>query len=389
MYTSFFNLKSHPFQLTPDPEFLFLSRVHGKARMYLNYGVTSNSGGFILITGEVGTGKTTIIRSLINGLKKEVTFSHIKNTRVTSEQLIAMINEDFGIDINNRSKTQMLRDLTDFLIEQYGKDRKSILIIDEAQNLSTDLLEEIRLLSNLETDKSKLLQIILVGQPELRKTLAQSELRALRQRITVSCHISPLTGKETEKYIFHRLEIAGNREAVNFQDGSIDMVHNFSRGIPRLINIACDYLLLTAFVEQTREISSDMVKEIMDELEKENKYWQDDIPENNLNAVKTPEKISERAWSPDATYLKEDFNNYVEKGRVSENISETDKLSDPAIDELKANINRFYTELINRNSKNMDAKLRDIANGIKEIKSHVMNGLNHITTEIKEKDKRK
>jgi general secretion pathway protein A len=177
MYTSFFNLKYKPFQLTPDPEFLFMSKVHKKALTYLNYGITSDTGGFILVTGEVGTGKTTTIRSIMKELKKDIVYSRVNNTRLTSDELIAMINDDFNLDIQGKNKTQMLRDLTDFLIEQYGKGIKSILIIDEAQNLAQDLLEEIILLSNLETSKSKLLQIILLGQPELRNVLAQPELR--------------------------------------------------------------------------------------------------------------------------------------------------------------------------------------------------------------------
>jgi len=280
MYKSFFKLKAKPFQITPDPEFLFISKVHKKALTYLNYGITSDSGGFIIVTGEVGTGKTTLIRSLMKGLKKDIIFSHINNTRLTSGELISMINKDFGLDIKNKDKAQLLSDLTEFLIEQYGKGRKAILIIDEAQNLAPDLLEEIRLISNLETDKAKLLQIILVGQPELRKVIAQPNLRALRQRTNISCHIYPLLRNETEEYLFHRLEIAGNREAVSFQEGTIDLIHNFARGIPRLINIVCDFLLLSAFVDNTREISLDMAKEVINDLEKENRYWHDETPQN-------------------------------------------------------------------------------------------------------------
>jgi len=216
----------------------------------------------------------------MKGLKKDIIFSLINNTRLTSGELISMINNDFGLDIKNKDKAQLLSNLTDFLIDQYGKGRKSILIIDEAQNLSPDILEEIRLLSNLETDKSKLLQIILVGQPELRKVIAQPNLRALRQRTNISCHIYPLLRNETEEYLFHRLEIAGNREAVSFQDGTIDLIHNFARGIPRLINIVCDFLLLSAFVDNTQEISLDMAKEVINDLEKENRYWQDETPQN-------------------------------------------------------------------------------------------------------------
>ncbi len=283
MYTSFFGLRCKPFQLTPDPEFLLMSSVHKRALTYLNYGVLDNSG-FILITGEVGTGKTTILRKMMKGLQADITHAWINNTRVTSEQLISMINQDFGLEVKGRDKTVMLGELTDFLIKQYSQGRRSMIIIDEAQNLSPDLLEEIRLLSNVETDKSKLLQIILVGQPELNKTLARPELRQLRQRISISCRINPLGVDETEKYIYHRLEVAGNEQAVEFEAGTMDVIHTFSRGVPRLINIVCDLLLLSAFVEATRVVSLKLVNDVVGELETGNRYWQDEIPEQNKSS---------------------------------------------------------------------------------------------------------
>jgi len=276
MYTEYLNLKCKPFELLPDPEFLLLSRSHKRALVHLNYGIMENAG-FILVTGEVGAGKTTIIRSMMRGLKEDIKLARINNTRVTSEQLISMINEEFGLEIKGKDKTTMLSELTNFLISQFSGGSKTVIIIDEAQNLSPDLFEEIRLLSNLETDKAKLLQIILVGQPEIVKTLAQPELRQLRQRISISCHIQPLSKEETVQYIFHRLEVAGNRDAVHFEEGSIDVIHMFSRGIPRLINIACDFLLLSSFVEQTKEISMDLVNEVIGELEATHGYWGDDV----------------------------------------------------------------------------------------------------------------
>ena len=277
MYTSFFGLTCNPFQLTPDPEFLYLSKDHKKALTYLTYGIAAGTG-FILVTGEVGTGKTTLIRKILKDLNKEIKVARVNNTLVSSEQLIAMICDDFGIETRGKDKTRMLKDLTDFIISQYAQGYRTTLIIDEAQNLSPELLEEIRLLSNLETDKNKLLQIILAGQPELKQSLAVPKLRQLRQRISISCHIHPLDRNSTEEYIFHRLDIAGNRKAVTFLDGALDVLHNATRGIPRLINIFCDFALLAAFGEVTREISVDIVNEIAQDIDSETRYWTDIEP---------------------------------------------------------------------------------------------------------------
>jgi putative secretion ATPase (PEP-CTERM system associated) len=280
MYERFFSIKVKPFDLVPNPDFLFLSKSHRKAETYLYYGIKERSG-FILLTGEVGCGKTTMVRKLIKGLNGDVVVSKVFNTRVTSVQLIAMINEDFNLPVENKDKISLLKDLNDFLIEQYSKRCQPILIIDEAQNLTPELLEEVRMLSNLETDRAKLLQIILVGQPELIKTLARPELRQLRQRVSINCHLFPLTREEIEEYILHRLETAGNRNAVVFEDGTIGAIYDYSRGIPRLINIICDFLMIAAFVEGIRTISIDLVREVIGELETENRYWQDGTGESS------------------------------------------------------------------------------------------------------------
>jgi general secretion pathway protein A len=274
MYETFFNLSSMPFELVPDPEFLYLSRSHKKALMHLDYGIKEKKG-FILITGEVGSGKTTIVKDILKHLDDKITISKVFNTKVSAEQLIAMINDDFGLEVAGKDKIALLRDLNAFLVDEYAYGRQPVLIIDEAQNLNQDLLEEVRLLSNLETDKSKLLQIILVGQPELRQTLLLPELRQLRQRISVSCHIEHLTREETEEYIYHRLEMAGNRSAICFQNGTLDYIQNYSRGTPRLINIVCDFLMLSAFADEKKELTLDLVKEVIGELDIENRYWKD------------------------------------------------------------------------------------------------------------------
>ena len=265
MYEQFFQLNMKPFELVPNPGMLYLSRTHRKALSYLDYGFRERAG-FILLTGEVGSGKTTIIRNLVKGLEEGRPRAMIFNTMVSADQLVAMINEEFGLDATWRDKAHLLTQLNDYLVEQYSRHSLPLLIIDEAQNLSGQALEEVRLLSNLETENAKLLQIVLVGQPELKEIIAHPSLRQLRQRISICCHLGPLSREETEEYILHRLEKAGNRQAVTFFPGTFDLIHENSGGIPRLINVYCDFILVAACVEETREITAEMVGEVIDDL---------------------------------------------------------------------------------------------------------------------------
>jgi putative secretion ATPase (PEP-CTERM system associated) len=262
MYEAFFGLTTKPFELVPNPSFIYLSRSHRKARNYLKYGLLEGAG-FILLTGEVGSGKTTIIRDFIAGMSSNMVLAMLFNTKVTNKQVLAMINEDFGLPVAGRDKVALLRELNDFLLEQHAQNKQPVLIVDEAQNLSTSCLEEIRLLSNLEASDSKLLQIIMVGQTELKQTIAKHELRQLRQRISVHCHLESLSRDETEEYILHRLELAGNRHAVNWGTGTFDALYRCSEGIPRLINSFCDFILLAAYVDEDRNISLEMVEEVI------------------------------------------------------------------------------------------------------------------------------
>lgn len=278
MYRSFFNLTCKPFDLIPNPEFMFLSKTHKKAITYLDYGIRERVG-FILLTGEVGSGKTTIIRELIDKHLERVVLAKVFNTKVNSEQLLAMINDDFGLPVQGKDKIELLRDLNHFLIEQYAKGNQPLLIIDEAQNLPPETLEEIRMLSNLETSDSKLLQIILVGQPELRSLLAKPELRQLRQRISIQCNLQPLNRQEVEEYIFHRLQVAGNRDALNFAPQALDLIFIYCCGIPRLINIICDFLLLAAFAEEVRDVDEELIRDIVGDLDFDNHYWAQQSPE--------------------------------------------------------------------------------------------------------------
>jgi len=272
MYRSFFNLTCKPFDLNPNPAFMFLSRTHKKALTYLDYGIRERAG-FVLLTGEVGCGKTTIIRDLISKHLDRVVLAKVFNTKVSSEQLLSMINDDFGLAVQGKDKIELLRDLNHFLVDQYAKGNQPLLIIDEAQNLTLETLEEIRMLSNLEASDSKLLQIILVGQPELRSLLAKPELRQLRQRISIQCNLQPLNRQEVEDYILHRLQVAGNREALHFEPKALDLIFMYCSGIPRLVNIICDFILLAAFAEEVHEVDEEMIYDIVGDLDFDSHYW--------------------------------------------------------------------------------------------------------------------
>lgn len=274
MYEEFFGLEVKPFELVPNPEFFYLSRSHKKALNFLEYGLYERAG-FILLTGEVGSGKTSILRNIIRDMNSDVALSMLFNTRVSNKQVLSMINEDFGLNVTSKDKITLLRNLNDFLVGIHSEQRRAVVIIDEAQNLSISALEEIRMLSNLEAADSKLLQIILVGQPELEKTIAREELRQLRQRISVYCRIAPLTLKETEDYVYHRLQKAGNRNALTWGEGTFEALFRLSSGIPRVVNVFCDFILLAAYVENRTELDVEFVEEVIWDVS-----WDKHISEN-------------------------------------------------------------------------------------------------------------
>ncbi|MEK6657598.1 MAG: AAA family ATPase [Nitrospirota bacterium] len=269
MYLKYFDLAEQPFNMTPDPRFFYFSKKHEDALSNLLFGISERKG-FITITGEIGTGKTTLCRLLLNRLDKKVKTSLIFNPNLTTIELLQAINQDFGIESKSISKKELVDALNAFLLGVLKRGDNAVLIIDEAQNLTPECLEEVRMLSNLETDRDKLLQIILVGQPELRKKLELERLKQLNQRIALRYHLEPFDQKEAKAYIMHRLKIAGGDDKVFFTQQAFDKAHEFSQGTPRLINLLCDKALLAAFVADTKTVSNQIVDAAIKELRGDN-----------------------------------------------------------------------------------------------------------------------
>lgn len=265
MYTSFFGLNEKPFSITPDPRYLYLSRRHAEALAHLLYGITE-SGGFIQLTGEVGTGKTTVVRSLLEQLPEHADVALVLNPRLSPEEFLLTICDELHVQIPDRASQKSVIDaLNRHLLEAHAAGRRVVLIVDEAQNLSAEVLEQIRLLTNLETAKQKLLQIILIGQPELREVLARSDLRQLAQRITGRYHLEPLEREELRAYVRHRLEVAGSRAEI-FTPAALKELHRSSDGIPRLVNVIADRALLGAWSREEQAVSAGMTRKAAREV---------------------------------------------------------------------------------------------------------------------------
>jgi general secretion pathway protein A len=267
MYTSFFGLSEKPFAITPDPRYLYLSERHAEALAHLLYGI-NESGGFIQLTGEVGTGKTTVVRTLLSRVPHHADVAVILNPRVTPVEFLLTICEELGLGIaeaDRDSVKQMVDALNRRLLSGHAEGRRIIVLVDEAQNLSIDVLEQVRLLTNLETPTQKLLQIILIGQPELRELLDRTDLRQLAQRITGRYHLKPLSREETKGYVRHRLRVAGATEDI-FTPAALVELHRLSQGIPRVINVACDRALLGAYTQEVKKINAGLVRRAAGEV---------------------------------------------------------------------------------------------------------------------------
>jgi general secretion pathway protein A len=265
MYEKFYGLEEKPFSIVPDPAFLFAAAGHTKALTHLEYGIEENAG-FILLTGEIGAGKTTLVRHLLNRIAPVVNVAEIVQTHVAPDQLVALVLGEFGLQPANGGKAKDLEILHDFLIEKYAAGAKALLVIDEAQNLSRRTLEEVRMLSNLQTDRQLLIQVLLVGQPELRRRLLSPQMQQLAQRIAVNYHLAALQPEETARYIAHRLQTAGGGPEL-FTQTAVERIHQASGGIPRTINLLCDTALVYGFADESPRIDAALIEAVIQDKE--------------------------------------------------------------------------------------------------------------------------
>ena len=266
MYLEYYRLKHAPFDITPNPRFLFHSSKHREAFNHMLYGIRERKG-FVQLTGEIGAGKTTLCRALLEQLDAKFSTALILNPALNAKELMKAIATEFGLDVKNSDRLETISAISEFLVKQVEAGKETVLIVDEAQNLTEELLEQVRMLSNIETDDRKLLQIVLMGQPELRFRLNSPRLRQLRQRITVRYHLMPLTRFEVGQYIQHRLELAGSKAVPFFTQPALWRIYYYSKGVPRLVNAVCDKALLAGYVAQSDRINFQMVGRAIRELE--------------------------------------------------------------------------------------------------------------------------
>jgi general secretion pathway protein A len=268
MYKDFYGLREYPFNMTPDPQFLFLSRNHRVALDVLRFGIKERKG-FIVITGEIGAGKTTVCRSLLRSLDSHTKTALILNPSLSDSQMLRAICDEFKLQPARTTKKDLYDTLNAFLLRELAANHNVVLIVDEAQNLRPKALEQVRLLSNFETEKEKLLQIILVGQPELARLLQRDDLVQLKQRVALRHHIPPLAWEEIGEYIQHRLEVAGCDGRIRWTDGALLLIRRYSRGVPRLINVLCDKALLAAYIAESATIDAGFVQRGIEDIEGE------------------------------------------------------------------------------------------------------------------------
>lgn len=299
MYLDYFGLTDFPFKLTPDSDFLYMSPSHSRALAYMEYAVF-NREGFVVITGEIGSGKTTLVKKLLSELDENIIVAKVFQSQLDEVQLLQSILVEFGLNPYNAKKVELLNMLNQFLIDRYLEGKQILLIIDDAQNLNKRALEEITLLSGLETQKEKILHVILVGQPEFNETLESSDMEQLLQRVGLRYHVRALTEEETKEYVTHRLKVAGNKSKKLFQHEIFETIFKFSGGVPRLINTLCDTALTCAFADEKKKVGSIEFTGVIDELQ-----W-DTYAERHKNTLSLqPSLYDEREAAGDAGDLRD------------------------------------------------------------------------------------
>jgi len=285
MYTQFYTLKERPFSLLPDPDFLFLGKEHGTALAILEYALISELG-CVVITGEIGCGKTTLIRQLLNDTQDNVNMGLISNTHRQFGELLDWVLMAFSLSIQNKRKAELYHAFIDFIIQEYSAGRRTVLIIDEAQNMDAQTLEELRLLSNINTDKDQVLQLVLVGQPELRNTLRRPDLIQFAQRVSVNYHLPTLSSEEVMDYIHHRLHVAGGDKKL-FTNEACALIARHSGGVPRVVNTLCDTALIFGFANEQKEIDTGLVAEVIRDTDRNSLL---SVINGDLNVVNSPTK---------------------------------------------------------------------------------------------------
>lgn len=294
-YLEHFNLTEQPFRLTPDPEFVYLSKQHARAKAYMESTIWL-ADGFVVITGEIGSGKTTLLQSFLTELGDDVVYAVVSQTQLNAKEFLQALLVEFGFNPFNKDKVELLDMLNTFFIEQHANGNKVVLIVDEAQNLSRRVLEEIRMLSGIETHKEKVLRIILAGQPELRDTLDSPRLKQLLQRVRLRFHIGPLNNDELREYIDHRLAVAGRPTNDLFAEETFELIHRYSGGVPRLINTLCDTALLCAFTDDKPQVTIEDIMAAVNELD-----WE----EHKVEAAVDPEPVTPVISSADPDHVTE------------------------------------------------------------------------------------